>query len=140
MEYLFIIIIQTLYMFLCLTSGNRGGYLIHNHKLYKMNKIICFVINILAVLIDFIFYRNNQIKFIVLIISIIVSSLILIILDGYSKKGYYKKLKERILLISDISTMTTHDIKVYFIKRYGEVYSILDIEKIIKKLEFKNQN
>ena len=105
-----------------------------------MNKIICFVINILAVLIDFIFYRNNQIKFIVLIISIVVSSLILIILDGYSKKGYYKKLKERILLISDINTMTTHDIKVYFIKRYGEVYSILDIEKIIKKLEFKNQN
>lgn len=134
MEYFVIIIMQILYMFLCVTSGNRGGYLIHDYKLYKMHKIICFIIHILAILIDFIFYRNNQIKLIVLIISIIVTGLILIILDGYSKKGYYKKLKERILLISDISTMTAHDIKVYLIKTYGEVYSIDEIEKTIRKL------
>ena len=126
---------QAIYIFLSITGGNRGGYLVKVHHLYKTNKIVCLIINICAFFLHFLFYDNTQINFIVLVVSIIISGIILVIFDVYAKKIYYKLLKERILLIPDINTMTAHDIKVDFIKRYGEVYSILDIEKIISKLD-----
>ena len=53
----------------------------------------------------------------------------------YCKKQYYKILRERILSLPDLNSMSDQDIRNYFIQEYDEVYFMDEIGKMVKKIE-----
>lgn len=135
MEHILIIIFQILFMLASLLFRQGDRYVLGNKKVHTGTKILYFTIHAIAVILHFIFYNRITINIIVFASSCFIISCIMTISGIYCKKQYYKILRERILSLPDLNSMSDQDIRNYFIQEYDEVYFMDEIGKMVKKIE-----
>lgn len=125
---------QCVLLFLSLSKIN--GHTIHFEKLLLSYKIVSWIVNGIAIILEIVFFGNKQIFLISCISSILICGLIEIIFDIFSARKYFAILKNRIIEIISENTvfLRENEIRVKLFEKYDHMYCISDIKKILKKI------
>ena len=114
---------------------STGEYYLHNFKkISKFYFILEFIIQLLCVILNFIFlFVSEKLMLYILCFDICFAGIVNIICNLYCKNKYFKKLKE-IIIEEKLINMESHKIRLYILEKYNLLYSNKVIENNILKI------
>lgn len=133
MEYI-AIVVQIIFSLAVILIPPKDEYLVVFPKTYKkylsleiILQVICLVVSIVLAI------TRKELIWLGWCIAIIAGGLIVIIFSHMGKRKYFRMLQE-IITTNDLINNEFGEIRKFILEKYGLVYSIKDIEKIVSEI------
>ena len=125
-----ILIGQILILFVAVKPIGQPAY-IYQQPMYKINNLTMLSINLLAMILELLFFNNTNVCKAILFVSIFVAGIVSCIIGSIAKQKYYELLKQRIQIVQkDSPTKNFKEMQAVLVEKFDKLYSISDIQKV----------